>query len=109
MDGDHPTVTGHDVERPTTEISVVAVHSGRWFQRLEHQMDVVWMLREIGSRRLGRQTRDERSIDPDGGGHGVEIVRAAPIEVDPQELAVADRSCETGFQLNLAVLAIGVV
>jgi hypothetical protein len=67
------------------------------------------MLREIGSCRLFRQARDKRSIDSDRGGHDVEIVRRAPIEVDPQELAVTDPGSESGFQLDLTVLAIGVV
>ena len=67
------------------------------------------ILREIRSRRLVRQPRDERSIESDRGGHGVEIVRRAPVEVDPEELALADPRRQPRFELDLAVLAIGVV
>jgi hypothetical protein len=72
-------------------------------------VDVVGELRQIGPLRLVRQARDQRSIESDRGGHGVEIVCRAPVEVDPQELPVTDRVGKSGFQLDLAVLAVGVI
>ena len=41
VDGDHPAVAGHDVERATTGVRVLAVRIRRRFHRLEDQVDVV--------------------------------------------------------------------
>ena len=52
----------------------------------------MWSAYWVRSARVGSSASRATSaaIEADRGGHGVEIVRRAPVEVDPQELPLAD-------------------
>ena len=73
-------------------------------------MEMVCVLGEIGPRRFDRQARHERRFEPDGGADGLEVGgRRPPVQVDPEQLSLADPPGQSRFELDLAVLAIGVI
>lgn len=67
------------------------------------------ILGEIGPFRACLQPRDKRSLDPDGVRDRLESRRRPAIDVDPEELAIAEPLGHVGAQVDLAVLPIGVV
>ena len=94
VDGDHPAVAGDDVER-ATDRGVGPSPSGSAGGSIAWRTRWMWsaILREVGSRRLVRQARRPAvGSRPTAAADGLEVVGRAPVEVDPQELALADRA-----------------
>jgi len=72
-------------------------------------MEVVGVLGQIGPRRFIRESSHERRLQPDSGADGLEVAGRPPVQVDPQQLSVPDPIGQSRFELDLAVLAIGVI
>jgi hypothetical protein len=72
-------------------------------------MEVIRKLRQIRPRGLVRQARNQRGVDPDRGADGLEIAGRPPVQIDPEQLSLADPFGQSRFELDLAVLAIGVI
>jgi hypothetical protein len=53
--------------------------------RLEHEVDVIGVLRQVGPAALGFQAIHQRRADVDRGGHGLEIGPVSAGDVDPQQ------------------------
>jgi hypothetical protein len=72
-------------------------------------MEVVRVLGEIGPGRYVHQAGHERRIEPDRVADGLETAGRPALQVDPQQLSLADPIRQSRFELDLAVLAIGVI
>jgi hypothetical protein len=94
MDGDHPIPPGDEVDLDplgTDRLTVADRFAGRpplAIHRLEHEVDVVGVLREVGASLLRLEAAGQRGSDPDRGGHGVEIRSFPARDVDPQQPSV---------------------
>ena len=52
---------------------------------------------------------NETRMRPDGGSDRLEIVRIAPVEIDPQEVSIIESLAHPIGQRDLAIVTVGVV
>jgi hypothetical protein len=72
-------------------------------------MEVVGVLGKVRTLRLGGEACREPGLETDRGADGLEVSRGTAVEVDPQQLALADPLSQSRLELYLAVKAVGVV
>jgi hypothetical protein len=67
------------------------------------------VLGQIGPCGRVRQALDESGFETDRRPDGVEVVSGPTVQVDPQQLALADPFRQPRRELDLAILAVGIV
>ena len=72
-------------------------------------MEVVRVLREIRSLGLDRKAFCESWLETHRGPNGFEVAGGSPVQVDPQQLALADPARHPRREFDLAVMPIGVI
>jgi hypothetical protein len=58
--------------------------------RLEGQVKVIGVLGQVGTERLSGEARDQAGFQVHGGSDRREVVGRSVVEIDPQQLALAD-------------------
>jgi len=109
MHGHDPVVAGDDIDRPANRRATIALWVLPWFHRLEDQVQVVYVLRQVGAGWVLRQALDQAGFETDRRPDRREVVGRPALQVDPQELALADVLVQTRRQPDLAVLAVRVI
>ena len=72
-------------------------------------MEMVRVERQIRAFRLGSEAPDERSPETDRGTDRFEILGGPPLQIDPEQTALAEIVQQARRQLDVAVLAVSVV
>ncbi len=70
---------------------------------------MVCVLRQVGAGWIRRQALDKAGFETDCGPDRREVVSRPALEVDPQELAIADVLAQAWNQFDLSVLAVRVI
>ena len=107
--GDDPVVAGHDVECTANRRATVTVGISRWLHRLEDQVQMLRVLRQVGAQWLVRQALDQSGFQVHGGTDRLQVVGRAVVEIDPQQLALADPAGQARPKFDLAILSIRVI
>ncbi len=95
MDGHDPVVAGHHVERPANRSA--PSRSGSFGGSIASRTRCRWSAYWVRSARswLVRQALHQAGFQVDGGSDRREVVGRAAVEIDPQQLALADAFGET--------------
>jgi hypothetical protein len=82
---------------------------GRRLHRDEGQMEVVGISGQVRAAGTVRHASHESRLHADRGDHPLQVLALPSVDVDPEQLAIADLDGPVVGQLQLAVSAVGVV
>ena len=109
VDGEDPIPTGHEIDgAPDRGLRVHRGRIGR-LHRDEGEVDVFGIGGQIGPARRAGEVLDHRGLQPEGFADRGEVLVVSTVEIDPPELAVAEVGDQVLVELDLAILAIGVI
>jgi hypothetical protein len=110
VNGHDPVAPGDDVDRAAGQRRLTTIGlPARRIERLEDQVDVVGMLRQVGPIRGGSQACQHPPLQPDCGSDRLERPGVTLVKVDPEQLPRAEPSRHPRRERDLAVAAVGVV